>query len=109
MGGERPGSSRSGNRGKKLSKAAILQKIKRRAGVWAILFVISVCMYNALVFTGLSRYLSFAGRSQPHLERSALTKFVQEALTGVALPLVPRHDLFDHAAVIVGPYGELQA
>lgn len=108
-GGQNPGSSRSENRGKKISRAAILQKIKRRAGVWAILFVLSICIYNVIAFIGLSRYLPFAGTSQFDLERKALTKFLQEALNGVALPLVPSHDLFDNAAVIVGPYGPVRA
>lgn len=107
-GGDRTGSSRSGSRAK-MSRTATIHKIKRKAGVWAVLLLLSICIYSVIVFAGLSRFLPFANISQTSLERSALTKFLQEALAGVALPLVPSNDLFDHASVIVGPYGELTA
>lgn len=58
------------------------------------------------MFSGLFNLLPFEEYSQPPLERSALTKFLHEALSGVALPVVPGNDLFDQAAVIVGPHGE---
>lgn len=92
-----------------MSKTATIHKIKRKAGVWAILLLLSICIYNVIVFAGLSRFLPFANTSQTPLERAALTKFFQETLAGVALPLVPTNDLFDHAAVIVGPYGPVRA
>ncbi|XP_022587310.2 polypeptide N-acetylgalactosaminyltransferase 2 [Cyclospora cayetanensis] len=94
---------------KKLSKTAFLQKIKRRAGVWAFLLLLSICIYNVIVFCGLPRLLPLPNISQGIADRSALVKFIDDAIFGVALPLVPSHDLFDQAAVIVGPYGPVRA
>lgn len=102
-------SSRNGTRSKKMSKTAILMKIKRRAGVWAVIFLLSICIYNAIVFSGVYRLLPFADRSQSRVEHGELARFLKESLAGVALPLVPSNDQFDHAAVIVGPYGPVRA
>ncbi|KAL8451513.1 hypothetical protein Emed_001962 [Eimeria media] len=103
------GSSRHESRSKKLSKTQILHKVKRRAGVWVFFFLISICIYNAVVYSGLSTLLPFSGSPELRLERNALKDFLHEALSGVALPLIPSKDLYDHASVIVGPYGPVRA
>ncbi|KAL8432077.1 hypothetical protein ACSSS7_004880 [Eimeria intestinalis] len=103
------GSSRHESRSKKLSKTALLQKVKRRAGVWAFFFLLSICIYNAVVYSGLSTLLPFSSAPELRLERGALRDFMKEALGGVALPLIPSKDLYDHASVIVGPYGPVRA
>ncbi|KAL8273925.1 hypothetical protein Esti_002248 [Eimeria stiedai] len=104
-----PVSLRHESRSKKLSKTAFLQKVKRRAGVWAFFFVLSICVYNAVVYSGLSSLLPFAGSPELRIERDAMRDFLREALGGVALPLIPSKDLYDHASVIVGPYGPVRA
>ncbi|KAL8438719.1 hypothetical protein Efla_001267 [Eimeria flavescens] len=108
-GEDNSGSSRSDARSKKLSKTASLQRLKRKAGVLAVLFLFSILLYNAFVYSGLAGLLPFAGPSDFRLERGALKAFLRETLSGVALPLVPSNDLFDHAAVVVGPYGPVRA
>lgn len=105
-GGERIGLSRGSSRRKKLLKAALFQKIKRKAAVWAILFLFSLLIYNAIIFSGILKLLPFASSSYHQLESTELNDFLKEALSGIALPLVPSNDIFDHAAVVVGPYGK---
>ena len=103
---EKSASSFNGSRAEKPSKKGVFQRIKRRAAAWGMLLLSSICIYKVAVFAGLPKLFPSASGPRAHPARTELTKFLEQALTGVALPLVPSRDFFYQAAVIVGPYGK---
>ena len=90
-------------RGKKA--VYLMNRLKRKALVWGLLFLLSVCIYNALAFVGLFKLIPLSGNTAFHTPTSDVYKFLHDILANAALPLAPSSDPFDHHAVVVGPYG----